>query len=375
MVSIKDHSIGRLRSRRHRLRRYVISRVAAGDGLLQIVPYLRDYLRSCEEVRLSLRRSRHISTSVFNINAFNEEQSLSLFRFKPADLGRLASLLNVTPTFLRRRYNVPSVECLAIVLRRLASPCRWTDVEELFGRTVSSLSEIFHETVEHVAEKWGPVLTSWRGDLMAERAAVYAGAVAAKGAPLDRCVGFIDGTALRVSRPGNCLQRSIYSGHKRVHCIKFQSVTTPDGLIFNLFGPVEGRRHDMTLYHQSGMDGHLRDTLVVDGEQYYLYADAAYVLRAWLQIAFAGDNLTDAQAAYNTAMSALRVSVEWAFKDIKQVFSYLDYSRKLKLQEGPVGLLYLVAALLWNLRSCLYGSQTSSFFGCSPPSVEKYLGL
>lgn len=42
----------------------------------------------------------------------------------------------------------------------------------------------------------------------------------------------------------------------------------------------------MMLYHQSGMFDYLRDTLVVDGEQYYIYADAAYVLRAWLEIAF-----------------------------------------------------------------------------------------
>lgn len=59
-----------------------------------------------------------------------------------------------------------------------------------------------------------------------------------------------------------------------------------------------------------------------------------------------GENLTEEQAAYNPAKSALRVSVKWAFKDMKEVSSYLDYSRKLKLQEGPIGLLYLVAALL-----------------------------
>lgn len=41
----------------------------------------------------------------------------------------------------------------------------------------------------------------------------------------------------------------------------------------------------MTLYHQSGMDGYLQDILFVDGEQYYIYADAAYALRVRLQIA------------------------------------------------------------------------------------------
>lgn len=69
------------------------------------------------------------------------------------------------------------------------------------------------------------------------------------------------------------------------------------------------------------------------------------------------------------------MSVKWAFKDMKEVSSYLDYSRKLKLQEGPIGLLYLVAALLWKLRSWLCGNQTASFFRCSPSSLERHLGL
>ena len=33
-------------------------------------------------------------------------------------------------------------------------------------------------------------------------------------------------------------------GHKRVHAIKFQFLVAPTGLIANLCGPVEGRRHD-----------------------------------------------------------------------------------------------------------------------------------
>lgn len=49
---------------------------------------------------------------------------------------------------------------------------------------------------------------------MVERVSLYAEAIKAKGAPLDKCVGFIDGTNLRVSRPGGHLQRYNCSGHK-----------------------------------------------------------------------------------------------------------------------------------------------------------------
>ena len=53
----------------------------------------------------------------------------------------------------------------------------------------------------------------------------FAAAVHAKGAPLTQCFGFIDGTARPISRP-IVNQRIMYSGHKRVHCIKFQVCQT-----------------------------------------------------------------------------------------------------------------------------------------------------
>lgn len=51
--------------------------------------------------------------------------------------------------------------------------------------------------------------------------ASFAEAVHAKGAPLQHCLGFIDGTARQIARPV-VNQRIMFSGHKRVHCIKFQ---------------------------------------------------------------------------------------------------------------------------------------------------------
>ena len=55
-----------------------------------------------------------------------------------------------------------------------------------------------------------------------------------------------------VARPGEH-QRVLFNGHKRVHAIKFQSVVAPNGLIVNLFGPVEGKRHDSGMLAMSGL--------------------------------------------------------------------------------------------------------------------------
>lgn len=97
---------------------------------------------------------------------------------------------------------------------------------------------------------------------------MYSVTIKVAGADLDKCVGFIDGTAIFVARPGGGLQRACNSGHKRRHALKFQGVLTPDGLFVHLFGPLEGRRHDMTMYYRSGLDELLPDALVVDGTQH-----------------------------------------------------------------------------------------------------------
>lgn len=374
MVSIRGHSLQRWLSRRNRARRYLLLGHTMGLTLADMGAIVYAYRRAQREVRVSLARRRRVQAATFNLNAFSSVQSLSMFRFLPADVGRLANLLHVDVVFGEPSYRVTPVECLCIVLRRLASPARWSDLEEIFGRSVPALCTIFYATVEVILSQWGALLSDWHGTFMRERAPLYASRIEQSGAFLDRCVGFIDGTALFIPRPGAGLQRACYSGHKRRHAIKFQSVLTPDGLIFHLYGPVEGRRHDMTLYHESGLDAILANELVIDGVQFHIYGDAAYFLRPWLQTAFQGI-LTAQEAAFNDSMKVPRTAVEWGFKDVKQTCTTLDYPRKLKIRESPVGQLYNVGVLFWNFRCCLYGGATSTFFTCPPPTLGEYLAL
>lgn len=52
-------------------------------------------------------------------------------------------------------------------------------------------------------------------------ASTFAKAIEDAGSPLDNCWGFIDGTARPIARPVRN-QSVMYSGHKRIHCLKFQ---------------------------------------------------------------------------------------------------------------------------------------------------------
>ena len=77
--------------------------------------------------------------------------------------------------------------------------------------------------------------------------------------------------------------------------------------------------------------------------------------------------------AFNEAMSSVRVSVEWLFGDVLNDFKFLDFKSSLKLGLSAVGKHYIVAALLRNTLTCLYGNNTSTFFQVDPPTVQDYL--
>ena len=64
------------------------------------------------------------------------------------------------------------------------------------------------------------------------------------------CFGFVDGRVRPCSRPGQN-QRILFNRHKRIHALKFKSVVIPNGLVCNLYGPVEGRRHDNSMLAES----------------------------------------------------------------------------------------------------------------------------
>ena len=78
---------------------------------------------------------------------------------------------------------------------------------------------------------------------LSERAALYADSNFQKCGALGNYVGILDGTVIGIARPSQSMwQRIAYNGHKRKHTLKFQSLTTPDGLVLDAFGPLEGRK-------------------------------------------------------------------------------------------------------------------------------------
>jgi len=86
------------------------------------------------------------------------------------------------------------VACMCILLRRLCYPCRYTDMVQTFGCSVGTISLAFNYALNHIYDQYSHLVTNLRIDALRDRLSTFAGAVAAKDAPVVNCAGFIDGT-------------------------------------------------------------------------------------------------------------------------------------------------------------------------------------
>lgn len=214
----------------------------------------RFYVTCRRNFSAHLHRRNRIASSrfPFNFNAFSDEDYLSYFRFKTADIIRLVPIieLRLTETATKpNSFRVTPLHSKYVLLRRTATPCRWRDVETMFAKHSSHLSEIFWETVEGFLEARQHLLTSpLVPSLFEEKASMFAEAIKEKSQALNNCVGFIDDKVIGVPRPAkNELQRVLYNGHKRKRALKYQALVTPDGIFVHVSSPLEERRHDWNL--------------------------------------------------------------------------------------------------------------------------------
>lgn len=301
----------------------------------------------------------------------------TLFRFDACDLEQLGELLG-----LPLRVVVPDngvtctrFEAMTILCGRLAYPTRWDPLAWQFGIKPGSLRTIFYHVLFFVWVRWGRLVHKVDMQRIGPYLPRFAAAVQDRGAALERCWGFIDGTARDICRP-SLGQREVFNGHKRFHCLAFQGVTTPDGIIAQFYGPEPGCHHDQYVLARSGLVDELGGYMAANhpaGEHYYLYGDKGYAISDMIMTPFKGAQITGDEDAFNKSMATVRESVEWSFGKLVTIWAYLDYRKKLKLRQAPLGVVFGVCALLTNLHTCYYGSEVSHFFGVAPPSPSQYL--
>ncbi|CAM9555962.1 unnamed protein product [Discosporangium mesarthrocarpum] len=178
----------------------------------------------------------------------------------------------------------------------------------------------------------------------------------------------------RTAIPGT--QAATYSGYKRVNGIKFQGAMLPNGLPYDVAGSAVGRRHSAWLFRESNLNPKVRDAQEGPPVQYAGYGDTVYPMLSHVKRGQREtDMITVEERKVNKRMSTCTINIEWAFGKVLQLWPFLDSEKNSKLHLQPITHLYIVGALLTNMHTCLYGSQTGHYFDLNPPGLEEHLQM
>ena len=181
----------------------------------------------------------HADYDHFDLDSMDEAEGFHAFRVKKMEIVRLADALGLPESqCCYQRTKADRIEGLSMVVKRFSYPCCLSDMIHRFGQAAPGISMITTRFEKWIFDHHHAEVTEWNDQLLSrDKLQVYADAVADKAAALSNCFGFVDSTVQPICRPGKD-QKIVYNGHKRVHALKFQSVSLPNGLLTHLYGPV-----------------------------------------------------------------------------------------------------------------------------------------
>jgi hypothetical protein len=114
------------------------------------------------------------------------------------------------------------------------------------------------------------------------------------------------------------VQQAWWTGWKKLHGMKWQTVSTAFGMEFNVWGPMSCRRNDNTTLNKSKIEEKLEELQLNDIIKVLMYGDSAYSDSDFLK------------TGLGRGLSAIRECVEWEYKDLKTLWKYLDYNHVLQ---------------------------------------------
>lgn len=337
---------------------------ATPDVFLPLFAYMKqmgedlDKLRRIDRGESFLKTQRHFNYRV-------------LFRMTKADLFRTAAIVGPGGTMRARNgLKFQTVEGLAIVLYRLATGSKLADVILIFAnRCEEDICDIYGAMLLHLWEKYQHLLTLETSPLATQHNLYVEKVQEYTRSNLD-IIGFIDGTFRGTACPV-VGQRAMYNGYKRKHGVIFEAITSPDGLIVHVHGPITGANNDRFVIARSRVGERLG--IMLPGRA--VYGDAAYSLGPGMLVGYSRQECIEdpAKRALTRKLNDARATVEYGFKDVISRFPFFDLESRQRTGQMKVGTSYKVACLLSNEVSCLYGCQTSVMFNCNTPTLESYL--
>jgi hypothetical protein len=287
-------------------------------------------------------------------------------RFRFISMDQLRRLLNgfhfPRGKIKCKTYVFEAEEILLIGLTKLCFPLRWSDMYERFpGRKRWHLQAAFYWFLDFMIFNWVYFLVNnmewWKPYLVESAEAMR---IKLANLPFanwrqfhpsvyqDPQNGFkiglvIDNTMKAFCRPGGNLrggvssprvplevQQAWWTGWKKLHGMKWQTVSTAFGMEFNVWGPMSCRRNDNTTLNKSKIEQKLEDLQLNDIIKIFMYGDSAYSDSDFLK------------TGLGRGLSAIRECVEWEYKDLKTMWKYLDYSHVLQGSVSIINYNYII---------------------------------
>ena len=162
--------------------------IAYSEGLLTDEEFMFLY-ETNQPVNLELP---YYEYEEFNFDEnISEAECKAEFRFERGDIERLADVLQLPPTFTCPQGSVcERIEGLCILLRRVAYPCRYSDMVSRFAKPVPVLCMVSNIVLNYIFDLHHHRITTWNNSILSPFAIQqYFDAVSDKVLPLTTVLG------------------------------------------------------------------------------------------------------------------------------------------------------------------------------------------
>ena len=103
--------------------------------------------RRCRQREWKWRPSYEYRQFSFSLDLMPPGRARAWLRFSVPEIKQLAPLLQLYSVKYRCRYTVDPTIALCVVCARLSTPGKWYPLVDMFGRSHSWLSVVFHDTI------------------------------------------------------------------------------------------------------------------------------------------------------------------------------------------------------------------------------------